>query len=156
MSTYMGWLFKKKEKALPPLPLPGVDDHQALNFPTTPPPKKILEAEKMKAAAGVAEALPQLQEEPVPKVGALPPPPMAQPLETPAEDILYVKMDVYQRILGELGHLRAKLTHVHEVNKLLETSEYNEDHAISKANKAVKVMHDRLLYMDKVLFKPQR
>ena len=66
---------------------------------------------------------------------------------------LYVKVDIYQRILGEIGNLKNHLLELNETNRILENSEYNEEDNFDKLRKAMKAIHDRLLEADKILFK---
>jgi len=66
---------------------------------------------------------------------------------------LYVKIDVYRRIWGEVEGLRGKLNDLQETNVKLEGSEYNEEHNFTKLRRSIKGVHDRLLQIDKILFK---
>ena len=73
----------------------------------------------------------------------------------PRQD-LYVKVDVYQRMLSELDDLRRKLAGLGETSKSLQVSEYNEEHNFNKLRKNLcKSLHDNLLHADKTLFKAQ-
>lgn len=88
-----------------------------------------------------------------PKTGPEPFPeeePLALPLATGP---LLVKVNVYREILNEINALRKKISELQEINKILEKSEYNEENNFIRLNRAVKSMHDRLLQMDKKVFK---
>jgi hypothetical protein len=162
----MGWLFGKKKTPRVPFPEPHAGE-DTLRFPAPPTSERIIEPNKLKEAAGVVP--PPAEEQPV-QEPALPmeqaePQPMAQPVApvspVPRPSIpghhppLYVKITVYQRILGELDSLKHDLSHLHTVNEHLETSEFNEENNFSKLRRNVRVIHDRLLQMDKTLFKTQ-
>ena len=62
-------------------------------------------------------------------------------------------MDVYQKILEELGEIKNKLSTLKGVSKDLVASEYNEEHHFVKLKKVTKTMHDKLLQADKIIFK---
>ena len=66
---------------------------------------------------------------------------------------LFVRVEVYQKILGEIDSLRDDLKELNHFNGSLENSEYNEETNFVKLKKGVKVMHDRLLQVDKIIFK---
>ncbi len=68
---------------------------------------------------------------------------------------LFVKVDVYQHILGELDSMKIDLDALSGISKSLETSEYNEEDNFAKLKRTVRAIHDRLLQVDKTLFKSQ-
>jgi hypothetical protein len=68
---------------------------------------------------------------------------------------LFIKVDVYQRILGEFDLLKDKLGELSKASTGLENSEYNEEDNFAKLKKSVRLLHDKLLVMDKTLFKSQ-
>ena len=70
-----------------------------------------------------------------------------------ADEPLYVKVEVYQKILGELQSIKRDLSTLNNFTKKIEESEFNEKHNFNKLKGEVKVMHDKLLLADKVLFK---
>ncbi len=153
----MGWLFGKKKIPQVPLPEGRVVDEKALRFPTSPP-KRVIEPKEIKEAVGFdkpvafpeendaldtsPEPLEELEEETLD----------SYPFESRTEE-LYVKVDVYQRILGEIDQVRKELTEINEANKRLSASEFNEDKNFNRLRKLMKGMHDNLLHIDKVLFK---
>ncbi|MEK6845160.1 MAG: hypothetical protein AABY26_00255 [Nanoarchaeota archaeon] len=51
--------------------------------------------------------------------------------------------------------MKSELNQLKDINTKLETSEYNEEHNFDKLKKAMKNIHDRLLSVDKTLFKVQ-
>lgn len=157
----MGWLFKKK-KVIPKVPFPETipSSYGTLRFPEKLK-ERIIEPEDIQSAAGLTEesSEPAGQDldldENNRNIGAqeeLPPLPEAPAVITRSEP-LYVKKDVYQRILGEIGNLKDDLLGLSETNGVLENSEYNEESNFEKLRKAMKNIHDRLLQVDKVLFK---
>ncbi len=150
----MGWFFGSKKPKVP-LPMGRPFDEKALRFPSAPVADRVIEPEQVKLAAG-------LQMPPLPMSGtvrapAMPPQPVA-PAPAPAyqpSGPLFIKVNVYQRILGELENLKAELAQLDHHNRALESSEYNEEHNFERLKSAVKVMHDRLLDVDKKIFKVQ-
>tara|TARA_Y100000310_G_scaffold339943_2_gene434203 strand:+ start:674 stop:1255 length:582 start_codon:yes stop_codon:yes gene_type:complete len=66
---------------------------------------------------------------------------------------LFVKINVYQRVLGEIKGLKEEVANLGDISSALETSEYNEEQNFERLKRAVKVMHDRLLQTDRTLFK---
>src|SRR3989344_484924 len=79
----------------------------------------------------------------------------AAPSFTQKSEPLFVKMEVYQRILGEMDDLKLILSKLGEINRHLESSEYNEENNFEKLRREVKLIHDRLLQIDKILFKSE-
>lgn len=125
-------------------------------------PKK-LEPEKVKAAAGlkvqkeeevgVDEMLPQ-KDLKLAEWGKVPPKPNLSKFGRKEElGPLYVKKDVYQRLLGEMDLLKRNLSELDDANKKLHDSEYNEEDDFEKLKRTMKLIHDRLLEVDKTLFK---
>lgn len=127
-------------------------DENALRLPGRISTDRIIEPDQIKEAAGIdlssfmpsrfAEKEPLSAEEK-----------MLPGMET--DNFVYVKVDVYQRMLGELELIRAKLAELQETNQHLQSSEYNEEHNFVKLRRAVKSMHDRFLLIDKTIFKTQ-
>ncbi len=158
----MGWLFGRKKKEQVPLPAARPLNENTLSFPSRAAAKeKIIEPHKIKQAAGVTKpADVPLKLAPAPK--SAPPPqhpdrprPPVQPVARPvpvSTEPLFVKVDVYQRILGEFENLRSELGHLNHINKELDASEYNEENHFQKLRRSVKSLHDKLLQVDKVLF----
>jgi hypothetical protein len=158
----MGWLFKRKKK-VPRVPFPEAlnGDEGTLKFPDSAG-DKIIEPEDVKDAAGLSEEIPEMEQEmpvAVPKKDMVEMPSLSSEMsarETSPiinREPLFVKVDVYQRILGEVGNLKEHLLKLGEANRDLENSEYNEEANFDKLRRSMKAMHDRLLKADKVLFK---
>jgi hypothetical protein len=153
----MGWLFGRKKKPKVPLPQPAPAGGETLSFPAAAAEEKVIQPEQVKEAAGVdaapveqpAEAAPAA-EEAAPQVRA---PATLQP-SAPGEP-LYVKMEVYQRVLGEFQNLKEKLGDLANINSQIEASEYNEESNFEKLRKQIQAIHDRLLQADRVVFKVQ-
>lgn len=160
----MGWLFGRKKK-VPKVPFPQGKpfDEGALSLPQKEPDEKVIEPEDIKAAAGLEEPL-VLPEEPM---SEMPPPPeeimSEEPAEVPAAPIaapesgvpIYIKMDVYQRILGEIENSKLKIGELKDASRHLETSEFNEEDNFAKLKRLMRSMHDHLLLADKIIYKTQ-
>lgn len=161
----MGWLFGRKKVPKVPFPEPQQSGSDTLRFPEQAR-NRAIEPEEIMSAAGFkdenAEPLPEQEDESLEPEAAddesedssdserasyprVPAPITSEPL--------YVKVDVYQRILGEIGNLKELLSELSKTNSGLENSEYNEEANFDKLRRAMKVMHDRLLQADKTLFK---
>lgn len=153
----MGWLFGKKKVPRVPLPPGRLIDSSSLHFPEKIVRDKIIEPETEK---GMSEAQdffppPEARRRKMPifaKKPASEPFPREMPA-SPANNFLYVKVEVYRRIWGELNGLRTKLGELNRINKHLEHSEFNEEHNFDKLSKAIKAAHDRLQQVDRKLFK---
>lgn len=166
----MGWLFGRK-KVVPKVPFPQGRpiDEKALQFPTISPSERVIEPEKVKEAVGFSkpmafpdeeESMPveeEASEMPVPKLPS--PSRYAAPEPISAGTVLrqdlYVKVEVYQRMLGELDELRRGFVGLQQINKNINESEYNEENIFNKLRRGMKSLHDNLLQADKILFKSQ-
>jgi len=164
----MGWLFGRK-KVVPRVPFPQGRplDEKALQFPTMDYSDRVIEPDKVKEAVGFSKpmAFPD-EEESMPMDEDLPKPPKfpfsAAPKYAPASssDVmpkheLYVKVEVYQRMLGELDELRRGFMDLQHIGKSIDESEYNEENNFNKLRRGMKSLHDSLLQADKILFKSQ-
>lgn len=159
----MGWLFGKKKVPKVPFPEGQIVDETALRFPGGSSSERVIEPEQLKEAAGFKEqrmpSFPamdgEMEETEAPRktMGLFrrETSPFVQNSEP-----LFVKMEVYQRILGEMDELRLTLTKLSEINKHLESSEYNEENNFETLRREVKLAHDRLLQVDNVLFKSEK
>lgn len=167
----MGWLFGKK-KLVPRIPFPEARPlgEGALRLPNRISPEKVFEPEKFKAAAGFNQFPPFPEEEDLGEAQGLlsePFPPTAAGLPKPSpltslksvgpavkeSEPLFIKVEVYQRVLGELEDIKMKINNLYTVNRHLDSSEYNEENNFEKMKKAVKNIHDKLLQIDKITFK---
>ena len=156
----MGWLFKSKKK-IPKIPFPEAQSFgsDTLRFPEKIK-ERIIEPDEVMDAAGLKEEMAASvseradfdSETDIEENGDLTPAPRA-PGPIASSEPLYVKVDVYQRILGEVGNLKDHLLELNETNRRLENSEYNEEANFDKLRKTMKTIHDRLLEADKILFK---
>lgn len=158
----MGWLFNRKKKVPKvPFPEPQSFSSDTLRFPEKIK-ERVIEPEDIRLAAGlrddVAPRVPEEisgsedsedsemeSEEIVPSLRI--------PAPITSGEPLYVKMDVYQRILGEISRSKEDLLQLGGLNQTLENSEYNEEANFEKLRKTMKTIHDRLLEADRVLFK---
>jgi hypothetical protein len=156
----MGWLFGRKKK-VPKVPFPvgHSTNEQALQFPVTSPSRdRIIEPEEMKEAAGLdLPALPPM--EPIEEMAAknIPSKPIApkSALTMPQDRMapIYIHVEVYRQILTEMDNLKHDVSELHTANKKLESSEYNEENNFMKLRRNIKALHDKLLNVDKIIFK---
>ena len=166
----MGWLFGKKKK-VPPLMPPGGRsfDEMALRFSKNKYLDKTIEPEQLQAAVDFDKPLnfpempdfdtppPQTSKPSFPSRG-VPKPTLQKSIdvgvyEAQESEPSFVKVEVYQEMLGAIAESKQELNELAEINRKLETSEYNEEDNFTKLKRAVRVMHDRLLLIDKTLFK---
>ncbi|MBI4147640.1 hypothetical protein HY494_03245 [Candidatus Woesearchaeota archaeon] len=167
----MGWLFGHK-KVVPKVPFPQGKpfDEKALQFPTLDSSDRVIEPDKVKEAVGFSkpmafpdeeENMPMDEEAELPQAPTLQfssPPRYAPPSSSSGfmpKHELYVKVEVYQRMLGELDELRRGFTDLQQINKSIDESEYNEENNFNKLRRGMKSLHDGLLQADKILFKSQ-
>ena len=165
----MGWLFGRK-KVVPRAPFPQGRplDEKTLQFPTMGPSERVIEPEKVKEAVGFSKpmAFPDEEESmPMEEASERPVPSPTMPSRyASSEPIsagimpkheLYVKVEVYQRMLGEIEELRRGFTGLQQINKNIDESEYNEENNFNKLRRGMKSLHDSLLQADKILFKSQ-
>lgn len=166
----MGWLFGRK-KVVPKVPFPQgkAVDEKALQFPSMGSSERVIEPDKVKEAVGFSKpmafpdeeedmSMPPMDEE-LPET-SMPSFPAPSKYSSPAPEImpkheLYVKVEVYQRILGELDELRRGFVELQNINKNIDESEYNEENNFNKLRRGMKFLHDNLLQADKILFKSQ-
>ena len=158
----MGWLFGKKKVPRAAFPEPHAADPNALRFPNRPSSDKVIEPEKVQEAVGLKKeqvATPsELPEIAPPEQKVEPPKGLPRPMPQPemvmeVSEPLYIKIELYRRLLGEIEDLHSSLNKLNGVNRDLEQSEYNEENNFAKLRRAIKSMHDRLLQVDKILFK---
>ncbi len=166
----MGWLFGRK-KVVPKVPFPQgrTLDEKALEFPPLDSSERVIEPDKVKEAVGFSkpmafpedeESMPmddeqEMSETPMPSFR-----PSSRYSQPSAQDLmpkheLYVKVEVYQAMLGELDELRRGFMDLQEVGKNVAESEYNEEANFNKLRRGMKSLHDSLLQADKILFKSQ-
>ncbi len=154
----MGWLFGKKKvpEAKIPFPTGRMLDEGALRLPGRGGGERVIEPEAIKAAAGLEEPLsfPEAEEEspaelaPSPAFGKTPAMPFFK-----SKKPVFIKVDVYQRLLGEMDAIKAKIGEMQEVDRKLETSEYNEENNFAQLRRAVRSIHDHLSMVDRIVFK---
>ena len=162
----MGWLFGAKKVPRVPLPQGYKLDEGALRFPAmSGPQQRVIQSDQIKQAVGFEkpfsfpedaeegqseQTMPTYSDQPKGTSTSMAPAPVNQ-----NSNPLYVKVEVYQQILGQLDGLRGDLNHLTDSNRQLESSEYNEQNNFDRLRRAVKSMHDRLLQIDKELFNSQ-
>lgn len=157
----MGWLFSRK-KAVPKVPFPEgkAFDEKSLHFPQAGSPEKVIKPEEVQAAVGLGK--PVIPPEETEKAEEIPEqgeaieqqpftPPRAFPEQKPGPS--FARVDVYRKILTELNEIKLKLNELKSISRDLNRSEYNEESSFLRLRRATKFMHDRLLQVDKILFK---
>ena len=157
----MGWLFGKK-KAVPRVPFPEGKpfDENSLQFPTSSPSDKIINPEQVQAAVGVS-SMPEMPEEDQgiqeTEQTRVPEERYSTPQRQFPEEQLagnsFVKIEVYRRILSKIDEMNKSVHNLKEASKNLDVSEYNEETHFIKMRRATKNVHDRLLQIDKTIFK---
>ncbi|MBS3124042.1 hypothetical protein J4437_05410 [Candidatus Woesearchaeota archaeon] len=170
----MGWLFGTKKK-VPKVPFPRGDsmDEGMFKFPSVISSDKVIQPEKLKEAAGIGEELempipPKVKQDifdqelqPVSSKFKVPMPKNpeignAQMLSMPSqveEKPIFVKIDVYKRLLGEVDGLKKSIEELECANEGLQNSRYNEETDFTKLKRSIRGIHDRLLQVDKSIFK---
>ncbi len=141
----MGWFFKKKKVTVP---LPEHSD-DLLKFPESS--SKIPAPEEIKQSVGLEEP-PQMpdmapMEEPslgVPKTFSAPTAP-AYPF--------FLRVQSYQELLKDASDIKTHVLELDLTTEKLENSEYNENKNYEKLRKELRKIHERLLYMDDLIFK---
>lgn len=146
----LGWLFGKK-KVLPKVPFPEGQpfDEKTFQFSKKFDGDTVIGPEHLQAAAGYNQPFN------LPESASRTTPSAPMPASNYNSEPLFVKVEAYQRILGEIDGLKGNLNKLQEVNRRLESSEYNEENNFEKLKKAMKMAHDKLLQVDKTLFKYQ-
>lgn len=152
----MVWPFSKKKK-IPKIPFPEGEfsEEGTLRFPEKSS-DKIIEPEQLKnVAVGKVDWKEEKSSkiEKTPKFVASFGESINSQNNLMVEIPLFIKKDVYQHILGEVQSLKIDLSILSQANKTLENSEYNEEENFEKLRRTMKSLHDRLLQVDKILFK---
>lgn len=70
-----------------------------------------------------------------------------------AKKPIYLNVNLYEKVLWEVDALKHDCIRLQQINNHLDTSEYNEEHHYDKLKRDLKVLHDKLQRIDKVLFK---
>jgi len=149
------WLFGKK-KVLPKVPLPEGQpfDDRTFQFSKRYEGETVIEPGNLQAAAGFNQ--PYSVPESSPRAPSMTSTPSATAPEAQYQsEPIYIKVDAYQRILGEIEDLKKNLASLQESHRKVESSEYNKENHFEKLKKSMKQIHDRLLLVDKTLFKYQ-
>lgn len=154
----LGWLFGTK-KVQPKIPLPGSRpfDEKTFQFSKKFGKETLIEPEHLQAAAGFDQpfSFPEA-------IGRAPSRSMRSSFgEQETEPILpraakkpiYLKVDLYEKLLWEVDTLKYDCIKLQQINTHLETSEYNEEHHFETLKKDLKALHDKLQRVDKTLFK---
>ena len=160
----MGWLLGNKKKIVPKVPFPegqALDD-KALSFPQFVSSPKVVEPETLKAAVGTSAGIDlslapfEINEPEQAPSRPLRPGTVAPSLTASAQTVenseMFVKVDAYQHVLGEIEGIRKNLSEMGAIQKKLESSEYYEEEDFDTLQRLLKSMHDGLLKMDKKLY----
>ncbi len=168
----MGWLFGKKKKLVPKVPLPAgkIVDEKELRFPSDSSSKLVIEPDKLKKAAGIIQSteskppeippLPKPMVSPMPKPVPFTPKPLPRKPITEApplkpvmeEDTLFVKINAYKGLLQEISNLKENIHQLNKIHSKLEKSELMEGKDLNILNSDLKTIHDRLQKVDKTIF----
>jgi hypothetical protein len=147
----MGWLFGHK-KVQPKVPFPeGRLAEGSLTLPGKLSRERIIEPDEVKAAAGLEKpiAFPRSENPFSFKKTRDVPLSVMPPSSVPTPNgPLFLKLDTYQQVLTELNNIKAAITTVN-----ITVSRYNEEEEFLKLRKSVKSLHDKLISIDKALFK---
>lgn len=163
----MSWLFKKK--VVPRVPFPGGRpfDEKELRFAPSALRERVIEPEPTRQTSGFGKPLSfpdnfdmhiEGMEVTEPKLAVA-----STNIQGYSQNLAkneefgptYVKVDVYQHLLGEIDGLKTSLSALTDVSRALEKSEYNEEASFEKLKRDIKSIHDKLLHVDKRLFKYQ-
>jgi hypothetical protein len=164
----MGWLFGDNKKVVPKVPFPmgkSLDD-KSLRFSAPKSTEREIQPDRVQEAVGYSQPMSfqtafGQEQAPLPRnVLQKNVSKQEEVLPQPVEEVqatgpMFVKVDVYQLILDEVDGLKGVLGDLQEANRLLEKSEYNEEHNFEKLRKTMRGVHDRFLQVDKKLFKLQ-
>jgi len=157
----MGWLFNKK-KTVPKVPFPEGRpfDEKSLQFPLSTPSERTIRPEQVQAAVGLGQPI-NVPEEAGEITETTEPSTEEQQLRpnlrqaAPRQQISnsFMKIEVYKKILSEIDEMKRSIGDLKEASKNLDVSEYNEETHFIKMRRATKAVHDRLLQIDKTIFK---
>ncbi len=154
----MGWFFKRKQKVgQVPFPQGHSATHGNLTFPEKDSKERVIAPNRVKEAVGSLKDVPpastpeETQSEQQ-ETESFTPPKSPRAVFSGKKEPIYVKVQIYQQLLGELDGLRLDLNHLSEKNRALENSEFNEEANFGKLKKMMKSIHDQLLSADKLLF----
>lgn len=165
----MGWLFNKKATPKVPFPEGRAFDEKALRFAPSAPRERVIQPEQIKQAAGLGKPLSfpdnfemslegmEMNEskETVMPVKAQGYSSNFEIKRSVSSGPTFVKVEVYQQLLTEIDGLKSSLSTLLEASRNLEKSEYNEESSLEKLRRDIKNVHDKLLHVDKKLFKYQ-
>jgi len=129
----LGWLFGKK-KVLPKVPLPEGKpfDERTFQFSKSFSGETGIEPEHLQAAAGFDQPYSLSESSPrLPQTNAT----VQSSVPNYTSEPLFIKVEAYQRVLGELDGLKVNLNKLQDANRHLESSEYNEESNFDKLRK---------------------
>ena len=149
----MGWFFGNKQKLVPKVAFPQGKpfDEKELTFPQTFSREQIIQPSAVKNAVGMD--FPEEKDTPPLSIKSNVSnviPSYASSGTESAE--IFVKVEVYQRVLGEVDGLRKELNDLGSIQKKIESTEYHEEEDFASMERSLKSVHDALLRMDKKLF----
>ncbi len=158
----MGW-FGSNKKMVPRVPFPQgkpIDD-KSLRFSMPSTGDRVIEPEQIKQAVGYSKLYTFPGDVQLPSSMGSSSSLMPQAIPTgegiPPSQVgpMFAKVEVYSHVLEEVDALKATLGGLQETSRMLEKSEYNEEHHFEQLRRSIRGVHDRLLQMDKKLFKSQ-
>ena len=142
----MGWFFNKK-KVIVPLPEHSDD---LLKFPE--PTAKSIAPETIKQSVGLEEPpqMPDMSspENLAPGRGRVPTP-VVQERAYP----FFLRVQDYQELIKDASDIKTHVLELDLTTEKLENSEFNENKNYEKLKRDLRKIHERLLYMDDLIFK---
>ncbi len=145
----MGWFFKKKKVVVP---LPEHSD-DLLKFPEstagTPAPEEI------KQSVGLEEP-PQMPDMSTPDPlapGLDGKPTKIPPLVQERAYPFFLRVQAYQDLIKDASDIKTHVLELDLTTEKLENSEFNENKNYERLKRELKTIHERLLFMDDLIFK---
>ena len=154
-------LFSKKKKI--EVPIPPSEDILRFPKPTkieekiippepkeeTPSSSPSFTPSQLKQVAGLEEEKPQVEEKITP---SLPPSPSFTPSSL-SPTPFFIRLQQYQKLLEHLENIKNNIKKLDLLDENLAKSEFNENKNYENLKKELKKIHDRLLYVDDLIFK---
>ena len=161
-------LFSRKKK----IEVPAPPSEDLLKFPKASE-VTVIKPETIKEAVGVEKPAPPLPEAPPARISkedlvlpketqempSFPPPRPTFPLpppETPSfrmKKPFFLRIQDYQKLFDSLSHIRNKTIELDQTTENIEKSGFNENKDYERLKNDLKKIHDRLLFMDDIVFK---
>src|SRR3989339_1283738 len=137
-------LFSRKKKVDVPLP----PSEEILRFPRRLP----MEREILPAPKRMPETE-RLPKEPEPVQSSFPSQTQVNPNTQLVNQFFFLRMVDYQNLIGNLDNTNLQVQELEHTMNKLEASEFNENRDYEALKSNLKKVHERLLYVDKLIFK---